>query len=61
LLGDFMTPKKLKRIAEQVLGGKELHEVDFGEPSAASGLCVPFDDFWSSLDATAATCLAPFS
>ena len=28
-----MTPEKLKRIAEQVLGGKKLQEVDFGEPN----------------------------
>ena len=27
-----MTPEKLKRIAEQVLEGKHLHEIDFGEP-----------------------------
>ena len=28
-----MTPEKLKRIAEQVLEGKHLNEIDFGEPN----------------------------
>ena len=28
-----MTPEKLKRIAEQVIEGKKLLEVDFGEPN----------------------------
>ena len=28
-----MTPEKLKRIAEQVLEGKHLEEIDFGEPN----------------------------
>lgn len=27
-----MTPERLLLIAEQVLGGKKLHEIDFGEP-----------------------------
>jgi hypothetical protein len=26
-----MTPEQLKSIAAQVLGGKKLHEIDFGE------------------------------
>jgi hypothetical protein len=28
-----MTPEKLKRIAEQVLEGKNLYQMDFGEPN----------------------------
>ena len=27
-----MTPDELKRIAGQILAGKKLHEIDFGEP-----------------------------
>ena len=27
-----MTPETLKRIASQVLGGKQLHETEFGDP-----------------------------
>jgi len=27
-----MTPEKMKRIAEQVMAGKHLHEIDFGDP-----------------------------
>ena len=27
-----MTPERMMLIAEQVLGGRKLHEIDFGEP-----------------------------